>query len=288
MPSLQDILSNAKEQLRRAGIGTADLDARLLVEHGLDLPRAVFLTEPDRVMASPAQQKIQALLDRRLAGEPVARILGEWEFWGLPFIVSADTLIPRPDTETLVEAGLRQCPSNREARILDLGTGSGAILLALLSERPLAFGVGVDLSAGAAATARLNAIRLGLAERAAFLVGDWASALQGRFDLILANPPYIRQAQIVGLMQEVREHDPILALDGGPDGLAAYRRIVGQLEPLLTPQGQVIFEIGYDQAEDLSAILVAANFKILACLRDLAGHDRAVVATPAQSDTQGK
>jgi release factor glutamine methyltransferase len=288
MPLLRDILRKSQDQLRQAGLENADLDARLLIEHGLGLPRTVLLTEPDRIVTDQAAKQTQALLDRRLAGEPVARILGEWEFWSLPFLLSADTLIPRPDTEILVEAGLQRSAHDRDMRILDLGTGSGAILLALLSERPLAFGVGIDRSVGAATTARLNAMRLGLAQRAAFVVSDWARALHGRFDLILANPPYIRQAEIAGLMREVRDHDPALALDGGPDGLTAYRCIISQLDGLLAPAGEVIFEIGHDQADDLSAILTAANFKILACLRDLAGHERAVVATASHPATQGK
>ncbi|KMO27620.1 SAM-dependent methyltransferase, partial [Methylobacterium tarhaniae] len=172
------------------------------------------------------------------AGEPVARIIGAWEFWGLPFGLSSDTLVPRPDTETLVEAalGLGLGP-DAPHRLADLGTGSGCILVALLTEWPQAVGLGIDRSPGACVTARANAARNGVADRAAFAVGDWASALSGPFDVVVANPPYIASEVIAGLSGEVRDHDPRLALDGGADGLDAYRTILAQVPRLLAPGG---------------------------------------------------
>jgi len=207
--------------------------------------------------------RIEDYARRRVGGEPVARIVGCKEFWGLPLQLSAATLVPRPDTETLVELALeilRDEPGHDHRwRIADIGTGSGAILLALLSELPGASGVGTDISVAAATTARSNAAQLGFASRAAFVACDYAAALSGPFDLIVSNPPYIRSAEIAGLLAEVRHHDPLLALDGGTDGLAAYRAIAPEAVRLLVPGGVLAVELGYGQSADVETLMTAAG-----------------------------
>jgi release factor glutamine methyltransferase len=215
---------------------------------------------------------------RRAAGEPLSRILGRREFWGLEFALSPETLDPRPDTETIVEAALAAFAGRRgEAlRIVDFGVGSGALLAALLSELPAARGVGVDLSPGAAAQARANLESLGLEARAEIRVGDWAEGLDGPFDLIVANPPYIRSGDIAGLAREVRDHDPRLALDGGADGLDAYRALTPQIARLLAPAGRFLVEVGAGQADAVKALATAAGLADLATHRDLAGVERVV------------
>jgi release factor glutamine methyltransferase len=218
--------------------------------------------------------RIAPLLARRLRREPLAYILGHKEFWGLNFEVSPATLIPRPDSETLVEAALAYHP----ASVLDLGTGTGCLLLAVLHERPAAFGVGVDLSPEAAALAARNASALGLAGRAAFIAGDWAGAIGAKFDLILSNPPYIPAAEIPALMPEVAEYEPASALAGGADGLRAYRRIITVLPLLLAQNGAAILELGAGQAAMVAEMAAKCGFA--ATTRpDLAGIPRALVLT---------
>ena len=205
-----------------------------------------------------------------MAHEPLALIVGQAEFWSLPFAVNRHTLLPRPDSETVVRAALDACPA--PARVLDLGTGTGCLLLSVLHERPSAWGVGVDLSAGAAALAHANAATLGMDKRSAFLCGSWAAALGARFDLVVSNPPYIRSGDIAGLMPDVRLYEPARALDGGADGLDAYRAIIAALPGLLTADGTAVLEVGYDQA--VAVATMAGGARIVA---DLAGIGRAVV-----------
>ena len=216
----------AEARLRAAGVDTPELDARLLAEHALGLTREQLLMNPDAPVAPEAAARLHALVERRAAREPVSRILGERAFWTLELALNPDTLDPRPDTETIVEAALDALPG-RDAplRILDLGTGTGCILLALLAERPNATGLGIDLSPQAVAAAAANAAPNGLAERARFQTGNWGDGLAERFDLVVSNPPYIPSGDIASLDPEVREHDPLRALDGGTDGLDAYRAI---------------------------------------------------------------
>lgn len=219
------------------------------------------------------------LLARVVAHEPLSRILGIREFWGLPFALSADTLDPRPESETVVAAVLDRLPDRDHAyRLLDLGTGTGCLLLALLSELPHATGIGVDIAPGAARTARYNAVQLGLAGRAQFLAGHWAAAIAGRFDAVVANPPYIPTSDIAGLAAEVREYDPRRALDGGPDGLASYREIVSALPRLLRPGGRFATEVGAGLADIVAAILTAQGLRLDSIVPDLAGIPRCVVA----------
>jgi len=219
------------------------------------------------------------MLRRTLAHEPLSRVLGAREFWGLDFMLSPDTLDPRPETETLVEAVLARLPERgRPRRFLDLGTGTGCLLLALLSEYPAATGVGVDLAAGAVDTAARNAERHGLRPRAEFVVGNWGKGLTEAFDVIVANPPYIASSDLAALPPEVRDYDPSLALDGGADGLAAYRAIAADLPRLLAPAGFFACEIGAGQENAVAGIISAAGLVIDNVLPDLAGIPRCVVA----------
>lgn len=264
-----------------AGIESPELDARLLVGHALGLDHATLVAAGDRPLREDEVRLIADVAARRLAGEPVARILGVKEFWGLPIRLSASVLVPRPDTETVVEAALealdRDGPRTRALRIADLGTGSGALLIALLTELPHAFGVGTDVSGDAVAVARANADGLGLATRATFVVGDFGAALAGGFDLVVSNPPYIRSADIATLAPDVRDHDPRLALDGGPDGLAAYRAIAAAARRLLAPHGHLVVELGAGAATAVSQAFAAAGLAAAGPPRcDLAGIARAL------------
>ena len=259
--------------------GTPDLDARFLVAHALCEEPAGLAANADRPVAPDAAARVDALADRRNAGEPGARIIGAWGFWSPRLLLSPETLVPRPDTETVVEAALSVLDGEGRRgaalRLLDLGTGTGAILLALLSELPAAEGIGIDLAEGAARTARANAAANGLAGRASFLVGDWGSAVSGRFDVVVANPPYIPSGEIPRLQLEVRDHDPHIALDGGADGFSADRVIIGDLGRLLSPSGHAFIEVGAGQADGLTAIARRSGFEA-DTYRDLAGIERVV------------
>jgi release factor glutamine methyltransferase len=265
-----------------AGIDAAASDARFVILGVLNLTSTDLALGGAEPLGSEGAARLRSAVARRLAGEPVARILGSWEFWGLPFQLSPATLVPRPDTETIVEAALARCPEkSRPLRLLDLGTGSGCILTALLTELPNAFGIGLDRSHDALLKARANAATNGVGQRAAFLNGDWCAAIQGPFDLVVANPPYIVREVMAGLAIEVREHDPVAALDGGEDGLAAYRSILSGVGPGrgVATGGALLFEVGHDQAGAVSALGRAAGFSTAEVVRDLAGHDRVVVLT---------
>jgi release factor glutamine methyltransferase len=265
--------------LAGARVDDARRRARRLVAAALDVSIAEILAERDRIVSEDHAQRVAELLGRTLAHEPLSRILGVREFWGLEFELSADTLDPRPETETIVEAINARLPNRSDPHcFLDLGTGSGCLLLALLSEFPAATGFGVDRVFGAAAAARRNADRLGLAARAGFAVGDWAAALNGHFDAVVANPPYIASADIAGLPREVRNFDPRIALDGGVDGLDAYRRIAVDLTRLLRPSGLFACEIGQGQNSEVAPLIAAHGLVIEEIVLDLAGIPRCVVA----------
>ena len=264
-----------------AGIDSAELDARTLIGAALDLDLTGLIASSARMLTASEAARLEEYAQRRLAGEPVARIIGTKEFWGLPLKLSAATLVPRPDTETVVERALEilraDSAQSRALRIADLGTGSGAILLALLSELPHAQGVGTDFSADALDTAASNAARLNLADRASFIRCDYATGLSGRFDLIVSNPPYIRSADIAGLATEVRDHDPTLALDGGPDGLSAYRALIPQSAALLAPGGALVVEAGQGQSVAIETLMTGTGLTVDRCPKsDLAGIFRAI------------
>lgn len=259
------------------GLPGGNLDARLLVCAACGIDHAGLVRDPEAPLGAAAAP-LSRLAAQRLKRVPVSRLLGRREFWGLPFAIGPEVLDPRPETEGVVGAILDAIGGRRATplRLLDLGTGSGAILCALLHELPGAFGIGLDRSAAACRLARGNAATLGLAGRAAFACGSWAEALAGRFDAIVANPPYIPRGALAGLEPEVRDHDPTAALDGGVDGLDAYRAIVPQLGRRLAPAGVAALECGHDQGEPVAAML-GAHLAEVRVLKDLAGHDRVVV-----------
>jgi len=266
-------------RFKSADIESAELDSRLLVGATLNVDLTGLITAANRRLTPDESDRLEAFAARRINGEPVARILGQKEFWGLPLKLSTATLVPRPDTETVVELTLeiiRAAPS-RALRIADLGTGTGAILLALLHELPDAFGVGTDISLDALRTARRNATDLGLASRAAFVACNYAAALAGPFDLIVSNPPYIRSGDIAGLAPEVRDHDPLTALDGGTDGLDAYRALIPQAAGRLAPGGALVVEGGKGQSGPIEALMTAAGLSVQNPVKtDLAGIFRAI------------
>lgn len=267
-------------RLREAGIENPDADARLLLCHaaGFDAGKLIAFetNEADAEVVSAFEQ----LLARRIAGEPVARITGYKEFWSLPFALNGDTLVPRPETETLVEAALAEFPARDiPLRVLDLGTGTGALLAAILSERPRAAGVAIDRSERALRIARDNFGRLGLDNRAHFVCGNWTATLAARFDLVVSNPPYIAVEELALLSPEVRDHDPRLALDGGADGLDAYRAIVNRLPVHLAEKGIAVLELGHGQEPAVSDIVRRTDgIEVRGPARkDLSGIPRALV-----------
>jgi release factor glutamine methyltransferase len=273
-------IDHAATALREAGIDEPRRRARALLATALDVSKAEIFAYPERLLNPDQQARVSAMLDRMHAREPLSRIIGRREFWGLEFLLSADTLDPRPESETVVETVLTRLPErDRPYRFLDLGTGTGCLLLALLSEYPRASGIGVDIAPRAAATARDNAERLGIGARARFVAGSWAAALAGRFDTVIANPPYIERSAIPALPPEVGHYDPIRALDGGLDGLAAYRAIVAELPRLLPQGGLFAAEIGRGQASAVTAILMRHGLCLDGITTDLAGIERCVIAS---------
>ncbi len=339
--SLWQFLQSAERRLRAAGIETPGPDARILTGHALELDRAALLSQRDRLLTAKEAAAAEALIARREAREPVWRIIGAREFYGLSFTLNEATLEPRADSETVVEAALERidkevCPSflgrassrrkpgssdarprvhesfcvadatqrdpgfrrddaallqegrdnpcHREqaCRILDLGTGTGCLLLALLHALPHATGLGLDLAPRAVEQARANAEALGLSSRATFRVNNWLDGVEERFDLVISNPPYIVRADIPGLMPEVREHDPALALDGGADGLDAYRVLIPQLPRVLNPGGIMAFEVGQGQADAVRSLCLRSGLTDVAVHSDLAGIPRCVTAAERQ------
>lgn len=282
--TLGTAIAEARARLAAAGIAAAGLDARLLAAHVLGCEVSVLIGHPERPIDPAAAARFEAAVGRRLAHEPLAYILGEKEFWSLPLRVTRDTLIPRPETETMVEAALAWCRQGGVAtRIVDLGTGSGCLLLALLAELPAAWGVGVDRSEPALAVARDNAERFGVADRASFVCADWGTALAGEFDLIVCNPPYIADVEWSELAPDIREFEPPRALRAGADGLAAYRAILTDLPRLVASNGAAFIEIGGPSAHAVSRLAAGAGMKCAATVTDLAGRPRCLqvhVAAP--------
>ena len=270
------------QRLAQAGVEAARSEAWLLLAAVTGRERATLITEGPDGLTVDQERRLEAMVRRRLAREPIAYILGEKEFWSLPFRVSPAVLIPRPETETVVEAALARVPDRASPlRILDLGTGSGCLLLALLSELPQATGLGVDLSPSALALARANAGRLGLAGRAGFERRRWGAGLVGAFDLVVGNPPYVGAADLASLEPEVRKFEPRLALVAGPDGLDAYRALVPDCARLLAAGGALALEIGQRQGDAVAALLARHGLAVVERRLDLAAIERCLVARRA-------
>jgi release factor glutamine methyltransferase len=284
------LLTSGQRRLDGAGIEAARREARLLLSAAWERPWGDFVGREEQPVTAEVAARFEHLLARRAAREPISRILGRREFWSLDFGLSAATLDPRADSETLIEAVLDELPSRDDAwSILDLGCGSGCLLLALLSELPNARGAGVDLSPEAVATASANAERHGLQRRARFLVADWDSGLAGRFDIVVSNPPYVPAAEIARLAPEVARHDPRLALDGGPDGLDSHRRLARVLPRRLVAGGIAVVEHGDDQGPAAEAIYQEAGLTLRKWRADLGGRRRCLVmAQNAAKKTVGK
>jgi release factor glutamine methyltransferase len=276
----------ARARLEAAGLSGPVIDARLLVEAAADATRTDIVTDPYRALTPEQEARLDGYLARRERREPVSHILGRKGFWKIMLRVTRAVLTPRPDTETVVEYALRSFPEHAPWRILDLGVGSGAILLALLAERPAARGLGVDVSEEALAVARDNAAALGLAGRCALLRGDWTAGLDSSaFDLVVANPPYIAADVMDTLEPEVRDHEPRLALEGGPDGLDHYRVLAPEILRVLKPGGHFAVEIGYDQKEAVEALFREAGAFNVTTIRDLGDRDRVVAGIKNPMET---
>jgi release factor glutamine methyltransferase len=280
--SVLEALNLLAQAFRTAGIEDADVDARLLVGHALHLDRARLIAQSDRILEAREINVINALAARRLKREPVSRILGQKEFWSIALAITPDVLVPRPETETVVEGALdfvvRGGLRMEKLRILDIGTGSGALLLALLRELPNATGIGTDISTGALKVARENAARCGLEDRCTFLVCDIASVAEGPFDLLVSNPPYIAHDEITSLAPEVKNYDPTVALDGGDDGLAAYRAIAADAKRLLAPGARMFVELGAGQEAAVRDLFTNVGLTAGTARTDLAGIPRVLGA----------
>ena len=280
--------SRAKSRLEAAGLAGPVIDARLLVEAAADATRSDIVTDPYRPLTPAQEATLEDYLSRREHREPVSHILGRKGFWKIMLQVTPNVLTPRPDTETVVEFALRDFPEHARWSVLDLGVGSGAILLAILAERPAARGLGIDISEEALAVARDNAAGLGLAGRLALLRSDWTTGLDDdAFDLVVSNPPYIASHVIETLDPEVRDHEPRLALDGGPDGLDAYRALAPEILRVLKPGGRFAVEIGYDQKDPVEALFREAGALDVHTIRDLGDRDRVVAGAKKPLETAG-
>jgi len=280
-PTLVSAWKAAQARLKAARIDSPSIDARLLLEAATGASRMDILTDPYRAVGADQLATLDGFIERRLKREPVSRILGRKGFWKIMLNVTPDVLSPRPDTETILDIAMLAHAPHEAFTVADLGTGSGAILLAILSERPAAKGVGTDISFEALAVARENATNLDLDGRATFLRTEWAAGFADHsFDLVVSNPPYIPSDDIPGLDPEVREHDPILALDGGPDGLVAYRELAPEIRRILKPGGVFAVEIGWDQGEAVKALFDAEGFENVIVVKDLGDRHRVVTNGP--------
>lgn len=276
--------TGARRQFAEAGLATPALDADLLLAAAVQTRRETLIAYPEHLVSAAQQAFFHTMVSRRLAHEPVSRILGRREFWGLPFEITTHTLDPRPDSETLVGAALRAIEGIDSPVVLDLGTGSGCLLLAILHDRQDALGVGVDRDPNAAVVAARNAAALDLAGRAHIMAGSWGDALHPRlFDLVISNPPYIATDEIAGLSAGVARYDPLMALDGGPDGLAAYREITPLLPSLVRSGGMAVLEVGVGQAGAVSILMERHGGKGIQIHQDLAGYARCVSAVFAEN-----
>ena len=279
--TLLTVWKAAQARLKEGRIDSPAIDARLLLEAAAGASRMDILTDPYRVVSDEQRAAYEAMIERRLRREPVSRIIGRKGFWKILLNVTPDVLSPRPDTETIMDVAMLAFARDQAFTVADLGTGSGAILLALLTERPAATGVGTDISSEALAVARENAANLDLNTRAAFLRTEWAAGFaDAGFDLVVSNPPYIPTDHIQTLDPEVRDHDPHLALDGGPDGLQAYRDLVPEIARVMKPGGTFAVEIGWDQGPQVKALFDEAGFTDVKIVKDLGERDRVVTNGP--------
>ncbi len=275
--SLKPLYDDMIARLKGAGVEMPDLDARFIIEERTPYDWSDIIARPDSLITQIQHDEIVSDINARIAGKPLSRIYGCREFWGLEFLISEDTLDPRPDSELIIDVALKHFPDrDRPLEILDLGTGSGCILISLLSEFKNARGVGVDLSSGAVKCAKENAQKNHVGTQAHFLCGSWLNGINKKFDLIVSNPPYISNQVIPTLSKEVRNHDPILALDGGDDGLDPYKEVFPQLKNVLNADGIALFEIGYDQEKDVMRLAEDAGFAQRTVHFDLAGNPRVV------------
>ncbi|MDY0882490.1 peptide chain release factor N(5)-glutamine methyltransferase [Dongia soli] len=280
---IASLLRSATERLSHAGIEGAAREARLLLEHAAGIPVATQIAFGERLVGASDAEGFERVVQRRAAREPLSHIVGRREFWSLDFSVNGETLDPRADSETLIEAVLRQLSASdvdyrrKPWSLIDFGTGTGCLLLALLSELPMAHGLGIDINPGAIAVAASNAVRLGLAARASFQCGNWDRGIDARYDVVLSNPPYIPTADIETLQPEVARYEPRLALDGGADGLDAYRALALAAVRVKASSGFAAFEIGIGQANDVRHIMASAGLRHMATESDLQGHERIVM-----------
>ncbi len=277
MKTISSLYEGLKQKLSAANMDTAEQDARYILEYRAGINWSDLITHPDTLVTPEQAEQISADLTLRLSGKPLSKIYGLREFWGLEFSVSEDVLDPRPDTETLIEVALNKFKDNPPKKILDLGTGSGCILIALLKEWPDAQGVGIDISAAALNIAKQNAQNHGVGDRSTFIKSSWLENLpDSDFDLIVSNPPYIRSEVILDLAPEVQKYDPILALDGGENGLVEYKNIILQIKNKIKAPVNILFEIGYDQEKEIMRLVEESRFVVNALYRDLRGNPRVV------------
>lgn len=279
--TLLTVWKDAQAKLKAGRIDSPAIDARLLLEAAADASRMDILTDPYRIVTPQQQAAYETMVERRLKREPVSRIIGKKGFWKIILNVTPDVLSPRPDTETIMDIAMLAFTPQERFTAIDLGTGSGAILLALLTERTGATGVGTDISSEALAVAKENAANLDLNDRATFLRTEWAAGFgDASFDLVMSNPPYIPTDHIASLDPEVRDHDPHLALDGGPDGLQAYRDLAPEIKRILKPLGVFAVEIGWDQGPQVKELFEAVGFTDVKIIKDLGDRDRVVTNGP--------
>lgn len=280
-PTLLTAWKAAAARLKDGRIDSPSIDARLLLEVAAECSRTDILSDPYRALSTDQQTLLDSYIERRLKREPVSRILGKKGFWKIMLNVTPDVLSPRPDTEAILDVVMLAFAPHQAFTMIDLGTGSGAILLATLAERAGARGVGTDVSTEALAVARENAANLDLDKRCDFIRTEWATGFGDQsFDLVVSNPPYIPSGDIPGLDPEVRDHDPLLALDGGPDGLVAYRELAPEIMRILKPGGVFAVEIGWDQGPQVKALFEEAGFKDVIIVKDLSDRDRVVTNGP--------
>lgn len=282
-----EALRAAVLRLQQAGVESASQDARILLKEILGVTREQLLADTRLSLTSAQNKEYDAIIARRAARQPVAQLIGRREFWSLTFAVTPDTLDPRPDSETIIEAILARTPDRAAPlRLLDIGTGTGCLLLSLLSELPSATGTAVDVCPKALEVAKGNAESLRLTQRASFVLSPWAKDIEGPFDIIVSNPPYIPTAAIAALAPEVALHEPLLALDGGPDGLDAYRAIIAQLPRLLAPRGFAAFEIGIGQSRELQTLAEQHGLTVIGTKDDLSCITRCVLVAKDEQTTQ--